>query len=265
MNLNEKYLSHFINEKRVFIGRFLVKTRIYSYYYIGRIRGIHAEGFGCYKNIKSSIYYEGMWSNTKKEGLGIELDLTNDSKYLGNFKNGRKSGIGSFFWNDDSSYIGERENDNLNEYGIYYYPEGSFYKGHWKEGKVDGLGEFTIPEIKTYFGYFVNDKKSGFGITIWYKKSKVFMGYWKNNKKHGPGKIINNGVITYGEWENGILKRPIKNKSYFINRIKMQKHYYLKLFILDDYDEVQYKILNILNDTNSKNNPYKDNKNKPKN
>ena len=59
------------------------------------------------------------------------------------------------------------------------------------------------------------------------KKNKVFMGYWKNNKKHGPGKLINDDTITYGEWENGILKRQIKNKNYFINRIKIQKHYYL--------------------------------------
>jgi len=259
INSNDKYLGHFIMEKRIFIGRFIVKTDTYSYYYKGRIRGIHAEGFGYYKNIKSSIYYEGMWLNSKKEGFGIEEDLSCDSKYKGNFKDGKKSGIGSFFWSDGSSYIGEWENDNLNGYGIYNYPDGSFYKGQWKDGKTDGLGEFTIPEIQTYFGYFFNDLKSGFGIIIWYKKRKIFLGYWKNNKKHGLGKLINNGKITYGIWENGILKKKIKSKIFFIKQIKKQKHNYSKLFILDNYDDVLHIISNILDDDDSHNNPNKGN------
>ena len=84
---------------------------------------------------------------------------------------------------------------------------------------MDGLGEFTFPEIKSYFGYFEKDKRSGFGIMIWHKESKAFIGYWNENKQHGPGKIINNGKIKYGIWENGSYKEKISNKDDFISSL----------------------------------------------
>ena len=112
---------------------------------------------------------------------------------------------------------------------------------------MDGLGEFTFPEIKSYFGYFDKDKRSGFGIMIWYKESKVFLGYWNDNKQHGPGKIINNGKIKYGIWENGSFKEKITSKDNLINKIKTEKEDYSKYFILDDYNDILQKVLKILN------------------
>ena len=247
-NSNAKFFGRFINGRRVSIGRFIIDNENDSYYYFGYIKGIHAEGgFGWYENAKKSIYYEGMWSNSKKEGFGIERNNKDNSEYRGYFKDGKKNGIGYYNWSDNSNYIGEWENDNLDGYGIYTFQDGSIYKGHWKKNKMDGLGEFTFPEIKSYFGFFESDKRSGFGFMIWYKESKVFLGYWNENKQHGPGKIINNGKIKYGIWENGSYKEKIKSKDIFINKIKSEKQDFLNYFLLDDYKDILQKVLNILN------------------
>ena len=82
---------------------------------------------------------------------------------------------------------------------------------------------------------------------IWYKENKVFLGYWKDNKQHGPGKIINNGKIKHGIWENGSQKEKIKSKDIFISRIKKENYDYLDYFIIDDYNDILQKIQRILN------------------
>lgn len=246
-NSNAKFFGRFRNDRRIAIGRFIIRNEIDSYYYCGNVKGIHAEGFGWYENEKKSIYYIGMWSNSKKEGLGIERNYKDNSEYRGYFKNGKKCGIGYYSWSDNSNYMGEWEEDNLDGYGIYNFQDGSIYRGHWKKNKMDGLGEFTFPEIKSYFGFFEKDKREGFGIMIWYKENKVFLGYWKDNKQHGPGKIINNGKIKHGIWENGSQKEKIKSKDIFISRIKKENYDYLDYFIIDDYNDILQKIQRILN------------------
>ena len=188
-----------------------------------------------------------MWEDSKKDGIGIEINTKDNSEYKGCFKNGKKNGIGYYYWSDNSNYIGEWKDDNLEGYGIYHFQDGSIYKGEWKKNKMDGLGEFTFPEIKSYFGYFEKDKRSGFGIMIWHKESKAFIGYWNENKQHGPGKIINNGKIKYGIWENGSYKEKISNRDDFIKILRDKKLGYQNLFIIDDYNGIQQIILKILN------------------
>ena len=246
-NSHAKFFGRFINDRRASFGRFIINNENDSYYYFGAVKGIHAEGFGWHQNEKKSIYYEGMWLNSKKEGIGIEINKKDNSEYRGWFKNGKKNGIGYYYWSDNSNYIGEWEDDNLDGYGIYNFQDGSIYKGHWKKNKMDGLGEFTFPEIKSYFGYFENDKRVGFGIMIWYKESKVFLGYWNDNKQHGPGKIINNGKVKYGIWDNGKFKEKISSKDNFISKIKWEKIDYYNFFILDNYNDILQKLLKILN------------------
>ena len=246
-NTNAKFFGRFINDRRVSIGRFIINNENESYYYFGYVKGIHAEGFGWHENAIKEIYYEGMWSNSRKEGIGIERNNKDNSEYRGCFKNGKKNGIGYYYWSDNSNYLGEWSDDNLDGYGIYNFQDGSIYKGHWKQNKMDGLGEFTFPEIKSYFGFFEKDKRAGFGIMIWYKESKIFIGYWDDNKQHGPGKIINNGKIKYGIWENGKYKEKIKIKEDFINILQKENSDYLDYFVIDDYNEILQKILGILN------------------
>ena len=247
-NTNAKFFGRFINDKRVSIGRFIINNENDSYYYFGYVKGIHAEGFGWHENAKKEIYYEGMWSNSRKDGIGIERNNKDNSEYRGCFKNGKKNGIGYYYWSDNSNYLGEWVDDNLDGYGIYNFQDGSIYKGQWKHNKMDGLGEFTFPEVKSYFGFFEKDKRTGFGVMIWYKENKILLGYWDDNKQHGPGKIINNGKIKYGIWENGKFKEKIKIKEDFINLLQKENSDYLDYFIIDDYNEMIQKILRILNE-----------------
>ena len=243
---NAKFFGRFINDKRVYLGRFIMSNDNYSYYYFGEIKGLYAYGFGWHENYKDSIYYEGMWNNSKKEGYGIELNNKDNSIYKGCFSNGKKDGIGHYIWNDNSSYMGEWSRGTLDGYGIYHFQDGSIYTGSWKNNRMSGLGEFTFPESKTYFGYFERDKRSGFGILIWYKENKVFMGFWKDNKQNGLGKFIYNGKIRYGLWENGNLKDKIKEEENFIKQLNHEEVNYLNFFKYNTYNEVLQKIRNIL-------------------
>jgi len=245
-NSNAKYFGRFINDKRTSICRFLINNEDESYYYYGYVKGIHAHGYGWHENHKKLIYYEGMWENSKKEGWGIEINNKDNSEYRGYFSNGKKNGIGYYQWSDNSNYMGEWEDDKLNGYGIYHFQDGSIYKGQWQKNKMDGLGEFTFPGVKTYFGFFEKDKRNGFGILLSYKENKAFIGFWKENKQNGPGKIINNGKIKYGIWENGIHKEKILNKNFFISILKQEELDYLNFFNMDEYKDINQKIFQIL-------------------
>ena len=245
-SLNAKYFGRFINNKRVYLGRFIINNNNTSYYYYGEIKGLYAYGFGLHENYKESIYYEGMWINSKKEGYGIEIYNKENSIYKGQFSNGKKNGIGHYSWNDNSSYIGEWSEGVLQGYGIYHFPDGSFYTGSWVNNQMNGFGEFTYPEIKSYLGYFESDKRCGFGILIWYKVSKVFIGFWKENKQNGLGKFISNGKIVYGLWENGAIKEKIEDENIFIKQLENQENNFFHFFKYNNYENVLEKVKNII-------------------
>ena len=246
-NTKAKYFGRFINDKRVFYGKFTINNDNYSYNYSGEIKGLYAYGFGWSENIKESIYYEGMWKNSKKEGYGIEKNTIDNSIYKGCFSNGKKNGFGQYIWSDGSNYKGEWLEGALHGYGIYHFQDGSIYTGSWENNSMNGFGEFTFPEIKTYLGYFEKDKRTGFGILIWLKEQKVFMGFWNENKQNGLGKFISSKQIRLGLWENGSLKEKILNEEDFINRLKGEETNYLNFFKLNEYEDILNKVQNILN------------------
>ena len=242
---NAKYVGKFINDKRVFFGKYNINNEKHSYSYYGEIKGLFAYGFGWSENIKESIYYEGMWINSKKEGYGIEKCKKDNSIYKGFFSNGKKNGIGQYIWSDNSNYMGEWLEGALNGYGIYHFPDGAIYSGSWENNRMNGFGEFTFPEIKTYLGFFEEDKKVGFGILLWHKEKKVFIGFWKDNRQNGLGKFINNNKFRYGIWENGVIKEKIQNEEDFIKRLEEKEKNYLYFFKYNKYEEFREKIENI--------------------
>ena len=202
-------------------------------------------GSGIYKNPKKGVIYEGEWVEGKREGKG-RLTLKDGSVYEGEFKSGLKEGKGKLVYPSGNYYDGiwkggKKEGDGI----MKWQQDGQRYKGNWSCDRPNGQGDLIWLEQNglnkvfrnRYSGNFDNNKRSGLG-KFFYANGAIYEGEWKGNIKHGYGVYYNeDGVPTYGFYQNDKLVRKLKDLEGLIGHFCPERKFEIKLHTTEE-DEV---------------------------
>jgi hypothetical protein len=78
----------------------------------------------------------------------------------------------------------------------------------------NGYGVFEYADGKRYIGEFEQGKRNGEGVLFLVDNTK-YVGSWQDDVLNGEGRFYYDGfLVKAGFWENGIMVRNIKSKSY---------------------------------------------------
>ena len=250
---NSIFQCYFNDNKANGIGKYIDKNN--NEEYIGEYKNNIPNGYGIYSNILNERKCIGYFKINGINDIGIEESKEDGYIYYGEFENNQKNGVGKLQWKEGIKYEGYFFRNQMNGYAIIKYPQKKKYKGQIKNGKMEGFGEFNWGGENKYFGNYSNDKRNGFGIFLWninkIKKNntlndlnniKGYIGFWNNGNMNGVGLKINDGIIKYGLWRNGIKVTWIEEKQNIKKYIQNHQKKYLKILL-----EKKQAIINLLN------------------
>ena len=250
---NSIFQCYFNDNKANGIGKYIDKNN--NEEYIGEYKNNIPNGYGIYSNILNERKCIGYFKINGINDIGIEESKEDGYIYYGEFENNQKNGVGKLQWKEGIKYEGYFFKNQMNGYAIIKYPQKKKYKGQIKNGKMEGFGEFNWGGENKYFGNYSNDKRNGFGIFLWninkIKKNntlndlnniKGYIGFWNNGNMNGVGLKINDGIIKYGLWRNGIKVTWIEEKQHIKKYIQNHQKKYLKILL-----EKKQAIINLLN------------------
>jgi len=134
--------------------------------------------------------HEGFWVNGTKHGHGRCLFVGEGDFHEGEYVKHVRQGPGRYRWKDGRVFDGAYKDDLRHGKGSFTYPNGDKYVGMFERGDRNGYGRFDF-------------------------KNGHYEGEWKNGRYDGPGKLLLEGRIYDGRFENGVF---VEGRNYYANQ-----------------------------------------------